>query len=367
MKKCRDDIVYELAGAGVRGPRGIVLDSLECTIRERATTVLLGPSGTGKSALLRAMSGRPPSEGWSYRGTWNYRGVPLRTPDADGELVRNLVLVPQRRAHRYEPSEQDMDAHSWREALASGARTVLLDEPMAGAPREEEMEELVRALSAHSRQGAAIVVTHNLALARRTADDVLLLVAGGIVEQGSAASFFARPATELGRRFLQQGNCWPSRGRGVPELPSHFKWVIPERLGGMGSPGLLGCAEDDLAALRASGIKLLVSLTEERLPPELLRSHEIQCRHFPIPDMGVPALGPTARLCGQIARTIERGDGVAVHCRAGLGRTGTILAAVLVWLGRDAESAIREVRAIRRSYIQNDAQLGFVKRFADSV
>ena len=220
------------------------------------------------------------------------------------------------------------------------------------------------ALVAHRQSGASIVITYYLGFARQAADDVCLFVAGSIVEHGPAKRFFEHPETELGQRFLQQGNCWPG-GRRAPALPSHFNCIIPERLAGMGMPGLLGHADDDLDALSASGVTLLVSLTEERLPAELMRSHQLQYRHFPIPDMGVPALGPTARLCGQIARVIERGEGVTVHCRAALGRTGTILAAVLVWLGRDAEAAVREVRAVGRGYIQNKAQLGFVERFVE--
>ncbi|MGE0326021.1 MAG: dual specificity protein phosphatase family protein, partial [Polyangiaceae bacterium] len=64
-------------------------------------------------------------------------------------------------------------------------------------------------------------------------------------------------------------------------------------------------------------------------------------------------------------KALERGDRVAVHCHAGLGRTGTMLAAFLIYRGETAEAAITRVREVRPSYIQSQAQLDFLKRFAE--
>lgn len=134
----------------------------------------------------------------------------------------------------------------------------------------------------------------------------------------------------------------------------------------MGRPGLLGDREADVAAIADVGVTRLVSLTEEMFPDCILRIFGIQGRHFPIPDMGVPAIGPTARLCRDLARAIDAGERVAVHCAAGLGRTGTVLASLLVWVGRSPDGAIAEVRRIQPRYIQNGAQLDFVQRFAET-
>jgi tungstate transport system ATP-binding protein len=46
------------------------------------------------------------------------------------------------------------------------------------------------------------MTTHNLAMARRFADDILLIHEGRLVEHGPAAAFFARPATPVGRAFI---------------------------------------------------------------------------------------------------------------------------------------------------------------------
>ncbi|MFO0571418.1 MAG: protein-tyrosine phosphatase family protein [Polyangiaceae bacterium] len=227
-------------------------------------------------------------------------------------------------------------------------------------------EELTRLLRDHTRRGAALVVTHDLGLARRVADRVALLVAGALIAEASCDEFFERPPHPLARRFLEQGNCWPGSG-GVPELPPHFRWIVSDRLAGMGKPGLLAPVENDLDAIAIAGVRLLVSLTERPLPAELLRARGIRGRHFPIADMGVPAMLQTARLCNEISRAMDAGEGVAVHCHAGLGRTGTILAAVLVWRGAQPSQAISELRATGRAYVQNEAQERFVQRFAEQT
>jgi atypical dual specificity phosphatase len=52
-----------------------------------------------------------------------------------------------------------------------------------------------------------------------------------------------------------------------------------------------------------------------------------------------------------------------LHCRAGLGRTGTLLACALVRGGLDAGRAIRAVRQANPRYIQTEGQLQFVSEF----
>ncbi len=344
--------LFELRDARIEAPAGVVLGPLDMNIEDAAVTVLLGPAGTGKSSLLRGLSGRGSSPSIVLRGHWLYRGRDIRScfqqPD-------DIVWCRQ---------GEDAERLSWKEALDGRAATVLLDEPLRGRP-ESRPNELVSALRNHATRGAAVVVTHNLEFARAAADHVMLVCAGELHSSAPAASFFDSPPTELTARFLTQGNCWPASPG--PALPSHFRWLEDGKLAGMGKPGLLNDVDDDLAAVASAGVTHLVTLTETPFAASKLRSFGIQARHFPIRDMGVPAMGPTARLCGEIHSVIEHGGVVAVHCHAGLGRTGTMLAAMKVWLGAPPDEAIVAVRKVNGSFIQNIQQETFIHHFSESV
>jgi atypical dual specificity phosphatase len=351
--------LFELQGASISAPGGELLRSLDWAVRREAVTAVVGPAGTGKSALLRALSGRTPPSGWHIEGIWRFLGEGVER-SARG-LSPHVAWVPQ-------PGRGDVPARqahaACREALASSCSTLLLDEPTRGLTASAALE-LAETLRARAPRGGIVLVTHDLAFARRVAHDVALVCAGRLAACGPAPAFFESPPNELAAGFVRQGNCWPPPVW-PPPLPAHFRWVLPERLAGMGRPGLLGDVDADLEAVAASGVTLLVSLTEEPLPADKLRSFGLQARHFPIVDMGVPAISPTASLCREIERAMAEGA-VALHCRAGMGRTGTLLASVLVWLGDAPEAAVSKVREVARGYIQNAVQLDFVRRFAAAV
>jgi atypical dual specificity phosphatase len=79
--------------------------------------------------------------------------------------------------------------------------------------------------------------------------------------------------------------------------------------------------------------------------------------------MGIPAMSETIRLCWDLRRAMQRGQVVAVHCLAGLGRTGTILACVAVCGGVTADAAIEAVRRAAPGSIQTEQQAAFVQEF----
>lgn len=158
---------------------------------------------------------------------------------------------------------------------------------------------------------------------------------------------------------------------------------LPGRLGltvapGRWRPGLDARADslvrDDLLCLRDHhGVKLLVTLLEEfemrilAIPELLPTAKRLRLRSiwFPIPDVTAPNdLEATATVVGKILDRMSEGQTVVVHCRGGIGRSGTIAACCLVARGRKPADAIRMVRASRPGAVEVQEQEDFVRRFA---
>jgi ADP-ribosyl-[dinitrogen reductase] hydrolase len=86
----------------------------------------------------------------------------------------------------------------------------------------------------------------------------------------------------------------------------------------------------------------------------------------PIADFGTPDAAWGARWADaapKLHAALAAGQGVVIHCRMGLGRTGTIAARMLVEAGVPADAAIAAVRAARPGTIETAAQEGHVRRF----
>jgi atypical dual specificity phosphatase len=151
----------------------------------------------------------------------------------------------------------------------------------------------------------------------------------------------------------------------MPHPPRGLHWVKRGQLAGLPRPGLLVDVEEDVSGLYSLGIGTLVTLEETRtVDEELLRRHAIESLWWPIPDMSAPTLEEADRLCAEIATRLEAGTAVAVHCRAGLGRTGTILASYLIAEGLSALEALERVRCQQPRFIQSDEQIEFLTEFA---
>src|SRR5438552_448219 len=121
--------------------------------------------------------------------------------------------------------------------------------------------------------------------------------------------------------------------------PQGFTWIDKSRLAALARPG---CAED-LAWLRQQGIEVLVSLTEDPVRRDRINDAGLLVVHEPIQDMEAPTQEQLDRCVAAIDRALENNLGVAVHCTAGLGRTGVILACHLVSHGMSADNAIARV------------------------
>ena len=143
-------------------------------------------------------------------------------------------------------------------------------------------------------------------------------------------------------------------------MPVGFSWVDRPHLAGLARPD----GPDDLAWLRRNGIDVLVSLTEA--PPDRRGVNDagLMTVHIPIPDMTAPTVRQFELCVETIARAKRSGMGVAVHCAAGKGRTGTILAGYFVAAGMPADRAIEHVRDLRPGSIETPEQEDAVRLYA---
>jgi atypical dual specificity phosphatase len=142
--------------------------------------------------------------------------------------------------------------------------------------------------------------------------------------------------------------------------PSGFSWIDKPRLAALARP----TSVEELRWLKEQGIDLLLSLTED--PPYRRDINEagLMGYHVPIGDMTAPSQEDLDRCITTMDRAMTSGLGVAVHCAAGLGRTGTVLAAYFVQHGVSAGEAIRKVRRLRPGSIETIEQEECVREFA---
>jgi tungstate transport system ATP-binding protein len=210
-----------------------IIDDVSLALRAGLRTVILGPNGAGKSVLLRLCHGllqptggairwsgpqprarqamvfqRPVMLRRSTRANIVYAlkraGVPgaewQRRADDALDMV-GLAALAERAARVLSGGEQQRVALA--RAWALRPEVLFLDEPTASLDpaATRAIEEVIATIRASGTK--IVMTTHDLAQARRLADEVIFMHRGRVLEHTPAERFFSAPATDKAAAYLK--------------------------------------------------------------------------------------------------------------------------------------------------------------------
>lgn len=212
-----------------------VLDLESGAVKSGSRTGIIGPNGAGKSTLINLIAGLDtPTAGSIYYG--GKRQIPrkemtlvFQTPylmtstvekniayplklrgwkaeDIDlriGELCRELNLTEFRKKKAWKLSGGETQKVALARALSFRPSLLLLDEPTANIDPATTGEIEKMLININQREKTTIVlITHNLAQARRVCDRCLFLNSGKLVEEGDAKEMLTAPKHKLTEQFV---------------------------------------------------------------------------------------------------------------------------------------------------------------------
>ncbi len=140
-----------------------------------------------------------------------------------------------------------------------------------------------------------------------------------------------------------------------------IRWLIPGKLARATIPD-----NTDLQAWKEEGIQSIVNLLEDYYEDitatEMRRGFKVL--HSPIPDMCAPSIDQLNTIVEWIDRELTEGQKVLVHCYAGIGRTGLVLAAYLIFKGEEINRALQRVKKVG-SEPQTQDQFAILEEFCN--
>ncbi len=223
----------------------VALQKVDLTVKDKEYVVLLGPSGCGKTSLLKTIAGiYPPTEGSVFIGSRNVTDLPIEDRGV-GMMFQNYALFPHLSTEQnvcYGPAMREVAPEKARQiahemldlakfplnranalpselsggmqqrvalarALASQSSLILLDEPLSaldakiGEELRRDLRKLVKKLGL-----TAIHVTHNQEEAMSTADVIVIMSKGEIMQAGTPEDVYFRPANLFVADFVGEAN-----------------------------------------------------------------------------------------------------------------------------------------------------------------
>jgi tungstate transport system ATP-binding protein len=227
----------------------LLLDNINATVNSTGVTVVLGANGAGKSLFVRLLHGLLKSEQQSIEWNGQALGLAIRKRQAlvfqKPVLLRRSVsanidfvlrrsnfkiltlkifavrrkaadFVQQRDAvlheaglfeQRNQPARLLSGGEQQRLALARALATkpevLILDEPTASLDAATTYQIETRLEEARDKGIKIFLVTHDIAQARRLADDVMFMHGGRLIEHSASSEFFNQPSSEQARAYLE--------------------------------------------------------------------------------------------------------------------------------------------------------------------
>jgi tungstate transport system ATP-binding protein len=217
----------------------LLLDNINATVNSTGVSVVLGPNGAGKSLFVRLLHGLLQSEQKTIN--WNGQMLDLatrkrqalvfqkpvllrRSVSAHIEFVFRRSLLKPRTANfiqrrdavlreaglfdqRNQPARLLSGGEQQRLALARALATkpevLILDEPTASVDAATTFQIETRLEQARDKGIKIFLVTHDIAQARRLADDVMFMHGGQLIEHNVSNDFFNRPSSEQAKAYLE--------------------------------------------------------------------------------------------------------------------------------------------------------------------
>lgn len=214
------------------------------TVNDGEVVVIIGPSGSGKSTLLRTVNALEKAQS----GSIMIDGVDIMNPKSDIRKIReevgmvfqsfnlfphltvleNIILAPMKvkKMHKKEAEELGMkllkrvgleekanqkpgqlsggqqQRVAIARALAMQPKAMLFDEPTS-ALDPEMIKEVLDVMLELAKEGMTmLLVTHEMGFAKATANKIVFMSDGEIIETGTPEEMFAHPKTQRAKDFL---------------------------------------------------------------------------------------------------------------------------------------------------------------------